>query len=101
VSPRTLVKDAVSVTRYRDDRFSLPSTGKEAVADVLFAEISLLSVTLGKDFAECISGFAECFSHSAKRLILIVAVEHCRSYSKTLGIYDTFMRCKKECNNFQ
>jgi hypothetical protein len=44
--------------------------GKEAVADVLFVELSLSSVTLGKVFAECFSGFAECFMHSAKHSIL-------------------------------
>jgi hypothetical protein len=31
--------------------------GKEAFADVLFVEPSLPSATLGKDFAECFSGF--------------------------------------------
>jgi hypothetical protein len=46
--------------------------GKEAFADVLFAEPSLTSATLGKDGAECISGFAECFRHSAKRPIPVV-----------------------------
>jgi hypothetical protein len=46
--------------------------GKEAVADVLFAEPSLPSVTLGKHFAECFLGFAECFRHSAKRPISVV-----------------------------
>jgi hypothetical protein len=42
------------------------SIGKEVVADVQFIETSLPSVTLGKDFTECFSGFAECFRHSAK-----------------------------------
>jgi hypothetical protein len=32
----------------------------------------LPSVTLGKAFAECFQGFAECFRHSAKRLIPVV-----------------------------
>ena len=57
----TLGKDAVSVTCHRNGRFSLPSApsvrekglGKEGFADVLFAEPSLPSVTLGKDVAEC------------------------------------------------
>jgi hypothetical protein len=65
----TLGKDAVSVTRHRNSRFSLPSAlwhsanllpsarekvlGKEGFADALFAEPSLPSVTLGKAFAEC------------------------------------------------
>jgi hypothetical protein len=69
VSRRALGKDAVSVTRHRNGRFSLPSApwhsaklfaecpkkvlGKEGFADALFAEPSLLSVTLGKAFAEC------------------------------------------------
>jgi hypothetical protein len=39
--------------------------GKEGFADALFAEPSLLSVTLGK-------GFAECFRHSTKLLIPVV-----------------------------
>jgi hypothetical protein len=45
----TLGKDAVSVTRHRNDHFSLPSArekvlGKEGFADALFAEPSLSSV---------------------------------------------------------
>jgi hypothetical protein len=63
----------LSGTRQR----SLPSArekalGKEGFADALFAEPSLPSVTLGKAFAECFQGFAECFRHSAKRLIPVV-----------------------------
>ena len=46
--------------------------GKEAVTDVQFAERSLPRVTLDKDFAECFSGFAECFKHSAKRSTPVV-----------------------------
>jgi hypothetical protein len=46
--------------------------GKEGFADVLFAEPSLPSATLGKAFAECFRGFAECFGHSAKRPFLVV-----------------------------
>jgi hypothetical protein len=69
VSPRTLGKDVVSITRRRDGGFSLPSTswhsakslssaqekvlGKEGFADALCAEPSLPSATLGKEFAEC------------------------------------------------
>jgi hypothetical protein len=66
----------------RDSGFSLPSTawhsarekvlGKEGFADVLFAEPSLPSATLGKDCAECFLGFAECFRHLAKRSIPVV-----------------------------
>jgi hypothetical protein len=41
-------------------------------ADALFTEPSLPSVTLGKAFAECFERFAECFRHSAKRLIPVV-----------------------------
>jgi hypothetical protein len=33
---------------------------------------SLPSVTLGKAFAACFLGFAECFRHSAKLLIPVV-----------------------------
>jgi len=33
----------------------------------------LLSVTLGKGFAECISAFAECLRHSAKKLNPVVS----------------------------
>jgi hypothetical protein len=40
--------------------------GKEAFADVLFVEPYLPSATLCKNFAECFSGFAECFRHSVK-----------------------------------
>jgi hypothetical protein len=46
--------------------------GKEAVADVQFAERSLPSVTLGKAFAECKIAFVECLRHSAKELCPVV-----------------------------
>jgi hypothetical protein len=46
--------------------------GKEGFADALFTEPSLPSVTLGKAFAECFEGFAECFGHSAKRSFPVV-----------------------------
>jgi hypothetical protein len=63
----------LSDTRQR----SLPSArekalGKEGFADALFTEPSLPSVTLGKAFAECFEGFAECFGHSAKRSFPVV-----------------------------
>jgi hypothetical protein len=48
--------------------------GKEGFVDVLFAEPSLPSVTLGKACAECFLCFAECFRHSTKRSILVVVV---------------------------
>jgi len=49
---------------------SLPSARKKALGKAPFAvkgfaEWSLPSVTLGKDFAECYLGFAECIWHSA------------------------------------
>jgi hypothetical protein len=47
--------------------------GKEAVADVQFAERSLPSVTLGKGFAECKIAFAVCLEHTAKKLIPVVS----------------------------
>jgi hypothetical protein len=55
---QTLGKDVVSVTRRRNDWFSLPSArekvlGKEGFADALCAKPSLPSVTLSKAFAEC------------------------------------------------
>jgi hypothetical protein len=49
--------------------------GKEGFADVLFAEPYLPSATLGKVFAECFWGFAECFGHSAKRPFPVVTGE--------------------------
>jgi hypothetical protein len=55
--------------------------GKEVFADALFAEPSLPSVTLGKAFAECFYGFAECFRHSAKRLIPVVSVSKLNTQS--------------------
>jgi hypothetical protein len=63
VPKKTLDKGSVIITWRRDGNFSLPSArqkvlGKEAVADVQFAERSLPSVTLGKVFAECFLGFA-------------------------------------------
>jgi hypothetical protein len=58
VSPGTLGKDSVSVTRRRNSCFSLPSArekvlGKDGFADALYAEPYLPSATLGKAFAEC------------------------------------------------
>jgi hypothetical protein len=41
--------------------------GKEIFADKIFAERPLPSAALGKAFAECLAGFAECPQHSAKR----------------------------------
>jgi len=41
--------------------------GKEIFADKVFAERPLPSAALGKAFAECLPGFAECPQHSAKR----------------------------------
>ena len=47
---------------------------KELFADKSYAGGSLLSVTLGKLFAECKLGFAECLGHSAKNPCLVVEV---------------------------
>jgi len=85
-----LGKGSVTVTWRRDGDFSLPSAkwhsakslpsarqkvlGKEAVADVQFAERSLPSVTLGKAFAECKIAFAVCLEHTAKKLIPVVYI---------------------------
>jgi hypothetical protein len=70
-------------------KVSLPSArqkvlGKEAVADVQFAERSLPSVTLGKVFAECFLGFAECLRHSAKKLCPVVST-HLQAKNLTRG----------------
>jgi hypothetical protein len=89
VSPWALGEGSVTVTCRRDGDFSLPSAkwhsakflpsarqnvlGKDAVADVQFAERSLPSVTLGKAFAECKIAFAVCLRHTAKKLIPVVA----------------------------
>jgi hypothetical protein len=56
--------------------------GKEAFTDVLFAEPSLPSATLGKAFAECFWGFAECFGHSAKRPFPVVMMSDSYSISE-------------------
>jgi hypothetical protein len=78
---QTLGKEAVSVTVTvaffcrvppGTRQTSLPSArekvlGKEGFVDALFAEPSLPRATLGKAFAVCFYGFAECFGHSAKR----------------------------------
>jgi hypothetical protein len=74
---KALGKRSVTVTWRRDGDFSLPSArqkvrGKEAVADVQFAERSLPSVTLGKAFAECKIAFAVCLRHTTKELIPVV-----------------------------
>jgi hypothetical protein len=86
------VKTSSPSPRHRDGGFSLPSTswhsaksvpsarekvlGKEGFADVLCVEPSLPSATLGKVFAECFSGFAECFRHSAKPSIPVVTFQN-------------------------
>jgi hypothetical protein len=44
----------------------------------------LLSVTLGKAFTECFSGFAECFRHLTKKLFSIV-------HASILIIYQFFI----------
>ena len=46
--------------------------GKDVFADSFFAECSLPSATLGKAFAECKLGFAECPLHSAKPVSPVV-----------------------------
>jgi hypothetical protein len=56
---------------------------KEGFADELCAEPSLPSATLGKAFAECFWGFAECFGHLAKPAIPVVnGGEERRLYTK-------------------
>jgi hypothetical protein len=52
--------------------------GKEVVVDVHFTETSLPSVTLGKAFAECILGIAECFRHSTKKLFPVLVNDDIR-----------------------
>jgi hypothetical protein len=71
VSPNTLGKGILFAECH-----PIKVLGKEAVADVQFTELSLPSVTLGKAFAECFPGFAECFRHLAKRLFPIVVATH-------------------------
>jgi hypothetical protein len=48
--------------------------GKESFADRIFAEYSLPSVTLDKDFTECKIVFAECLKHSAKNTSPVVTL---------------------------
>jgi hypothetical protein len=90
VPQNALGKGSVTVTWRRNGDFSLPSAkwhsakslpsarqkilGKEAVADVQFAERSLPSVTLGKAFAECKMAFVVCLRHTAKELIPVVRI---------------------------
>jgi hypothetical protein len=92
VPQKALGKGSVTVTWRRDGDFSLPSAiwhsaktlpsarqkvlGKEAIADVQFAERSLSSVTLGKRFAECKIAFAVCLRHTTKELISVVIGSH-------------------------
>jgi hypothetical protein len=49
--------------------------GKKVVVDVQFVKLYLPSVTLGKTFAKCFTGFDECFRHSTKQLIPVVMLE--------------------------
>jgi hypothetical protein len=48
------------------------STRQRSCCHVQFVELSVPSVTLGKAFTECFSGFAKCFRHSAEQLIPVV-----------------------------
>jgi hypothetical protein len=97
VSPLALGKGSVTVTWRRDGDFSLPSAkwhrqkvlGKEAVADVQFAERSLPGVTLGKAFAECKIAFAVCLEHTAKKLIPVVTCTHASVISPSDSIQCT------------
>jgi hypothetical protein len=50
---------------------------KEFFADKIFVEYSLLSVTLGKGFAECKMVFAECLRHLAKNASPVVVPVRC------------------------
>jgi len=56
----------------------------------LFAECASPSATLGKAFAGCFWGFAECTWHSAKLLIPVVA--SIEAVSKVLPKSNTFLR---------
>jgi hypothetical protein len=47
---------------------------KEPFPVQIFAECSLLSVTLDKGFAECKKVFAECLGYSAKKVSPIVKI---------------------------
>jgi len=59
--------------------------GKEPFADKSYAGGSLPSVTLGKLFAECKLGFAECLGHSAKNPCPVVDNEHMERLLATAG----------------
>jgi hypothetical protein len=96
-----LGKVSITVAWCRDGDFALPSTigPRQSLCRVpdkkysaknplpmyssprLFCRVShtaktLPSVTLGKDFAECFLGFAECFRHLAKQLCPVVLALH-------------------------
>jgi hypothetical protein len=58
---------------------------KEATADVQFAETSLPRVTLGKGFAECFLGFAECLKHSAKAAVSDSGSIGTKTHAESLG----------------
>lgn len=47
---------------------------KEFVVDVQFTKFFLPSITLGKVFAKCFTGFVECFRYSAKQLFPVVCI---------------------------
>ncbi|KAL6624383.1 hypothetical protein ACP70R_031704 [Stipagrostis hirtigluma subsp. patula] len=51
---------------------AIKSSRQTSFAGQCFAETLLPSVTLGKAFAECILGFAECLGHSANSLSPVV-----------------------------
>jgi len=66
--------------------------GKEPFADKSYAGGSLPSVTLGKLFAECKLGFAECLGHSAKNPCPVVKSSwwlhtHIGSYTRWRQIF--------------
>jgi hypothetical protein len=93
VSRGTLGKAAVSDTRRRNGRFSLPSAVWHSAK--IFAECPrkssrqrrLCRCTVRRAFfAECFQGFAECFRHSAKRLIPVVSEEPMEQFEEEAGV---------------
>jgi hypothetical protein len=94
-----LVSTTTSITRRHDD-FFLPIArhkvlGKEAVANKLFTETCLPSVTLGKAFASCCWGFDKCRMHSAKNIVPVVVVTIGLVWNRKMYIFHNLEKQKK------
>ena len=82
-SPSVVFSSRQSLCRVPDRKHS----AKLLFAGTVDVVCSLPSVTLGKSFAECFSGFAECLWHTAKLLFPVVFVSNIELARKSGHVY--------------